>query len=57
MAVQRIYLVKSLLNGKSKLSEAFDKDHARNKELCFFPGHSINQLKAKKVYDKNQKFA
>lgn len=55
MAVQRVYLVKSRINGKSKLCEAWDKHHAKNKEICFFPGHSITDLSAKKVYDKNEK--
>lgn len=57
MAVQRVYIVKSRINGKSKLSEAIDKHHAKNKEINYFPGHKIKDLTAKKVYDKNQNYA
>ena len=41
--------------GQKKLSEAIDKDHAKNKELIYFAGHEVKDLSAKKVYDKNFK--
>jgi len=51
--VHKIYIVRSRKTGQSKLSEATDKDHAKNKELVYFPGHLVSDLSAKKVYDKN----